>query len=98
MGHTSMTTPQRRRKDSPQLSQASGIPATLLAVRGDTSTPVELTTVEPTHDEIAHRAYQLYEQRGGDPGRDWDDWFSAELDLRRGRVTAPDRLHVPRSD
>jgi DUF2934 family protein len=32
---------------------------------------------------VARRAYELYEQRGGGHGRDWDDWFQAERDLRR---------------
>jgi hypothetical protein len=33
---------------------------------------------------IAQRAYQLYESRGGEHGRDWDDWFRAEQELRGG--------------
>jgi hypothetical protein len=32
---------------------------------------------------VARRAYQLYEQRGRGHGRDWEDWFQAERDLRR---------------
>lgn len=36
----------------------------------------------PPHDEIARRAYQLYELRGGQDGNDWDDWFQAEDELR----------------
>ena len=31
--------------------------------------------------EIAARAYLLYESRGGEHGRDWDDWFRAEQEL-----------------
>lgn len=34
-----------------------------------------------THGEIACRAYQLFEERGGEPGRDWEDWFLAEREL-----------------
>ncbi len=30
---------------------------------------------------IAERAHQLYVQRGGKPGKDWDDWFRAENDI-----------------
>jgi Protein of unknown function (DUF2934) len=30
--------------------------------------------------------YQLYEQRGGEHGRDWEDWFVAERELRQGAV------------
>jgi hypothetical protein len=36
--------------------------------------------IQPT--DIAHRAYELYAERGGDHGRDWDDWLRAEQELR----------------
>ena len=31
-----------------------------------------------TQDDIARRAYELFEQRGCEPGHDWEDWFQAE--------------------
>ena len=40
-----------------------------------------------TSDEIALRAYELYEERGGEHGRDWDDWLEAEYELRVRRRT-----------
>jgi hypothetical protein len=40
----------------------------------------------PARDQIARRAYELYEQRGGVPGRDLDDWLAAEAELARGRA------------
>ena len=40
-------------------------------------------TLTPTHDEIARRAYELYEQRGRVHGRDWEDWFQAEGELNQ---------------
>lgn len=33
-------------------------------------------------ETVARRAYELYEQRGGEHGRDWDDWFQAEQEAR----------------
>ena len=36
----------------------------------------------PTHNEIAEAAYHRYLNRGGGHGRDADDWFEAERDLR----------------
>jgi hypothetical protein len=33
-------------------------------------------------DAISRRAYELYEQRGREPGADVDDWLQAEHDLR----------------
>ena len=35
----------------------------------------------PSPDEIRLRAYQIYEARGRQPGRDLDDWFQAEREL-----------------
>ena len=32
----------------------------------------------PTYEDIARKAYELYTQRGGEPGRDVDDWLEAE--------------------
>ena len=63
-------------------------------------TAVEATQpiqIHDIHDAIAQRAYELYLQRGGEPGRDLEDWFAAERDLRSpagnggtaGRATAP---------
>ena len=48
------------------------------------SKPVE-TPYEPTEDEIRHRAYERYLERGGSHGSDFDDWLDAEQDLRRKR-------------
>jgi hypothetical protein len=38
-----------------------------------------------TNDEISIRAYELYEQRGAQPGSDWNDWFEAERELQARR-------------
>jgi hypothetical protein len=42
------------------------------------SKPVRL----PTHAEIARRAFELYQARGGAHGCDLNDWLSAERELR----------------
>ena len=39
------------------------------------------------HDHIANRAYQLYEERGRQPGHDVDDWLEAEHDIEEGHST-----------
>lgn len=36
-------------------------------------------------DRIRGRAYELYETRGADHGRDMDDWLQAERELRPTR-------------
>ncbi len=38
--------------------------------------------VGATDSDIAGRAYDLYLQRGGEHGRDLDDWLRAERELR----------------
>jgi hypothetical protein len=48
--------------------------------QGDIS-PAEV----PDHDRIAIRAYERFQTRGGDHGRDQDDWFEAERELIRFR-------------
>jgi hypothetical protein len=37
--------------------------------------------------EIARRAYELYESRGGGDGADLDDWLQAERELHAGSAT-----------
>jgi hypothetical protein len=39
--------------------------------------------LSPTHDEIAHLAFSLYESRGSLDGNDIDDWLRAEQELMR---------------
>ena len=35
----------------------------------------------PTETDIARRAHQLFVERGGEHGRDWEDWLRAEREL-----------------
>jgi hypothetical protein len=41
---------------------------------------------------ISFRAYELYQQRGGEPGHDLDDWLQAEQEL----LSAPNRNEAGR--
>lgn len=36
----------------------------------------------PTREQIANRAYEIYENRGREPGRELEDWLAAESELR----------------
>ena len=36
----------------------------------------------PSQDDIARRAYDLYQARGAEQGRDMEDWLRAERELR----------------
>ncbi|MGH7699383.1 MAG: DUF2934 domain-containing protein [Gemmatimonadales bacterium] len=36
----------------------------------------------PSEEAIRRRAYELFEQRGGEPGHEHEDWARAERELR----------------
>jgi hypothetical protein len=40
------------------------------------------------HEEIAARAYEIYQARGGSDGADFDDWLQAERELTQSRQSA----------
>jgi Protein of unknown function (DUF2934) len=44
---------------------------------------------EPSGEEIARRAYELYIQRGGEHGKDVEDWVRAEKELSDEPVAGP---------
>jgi hypothetical protein len=41
-----------------------------------------LTKPEPTHDQIANRAFEIYVSRGAEHGHDVGDWVEAERQLK----------------
>jgi hypothetical protein len=43
---------------------------------------------EPSREEIARQAHELYVQRGGEHGKDVEDWVKAEKELRDEPVVA----------
>jgi Protein of unknown function (DUF2934) len=40
-------------------------------------------SVTVTDSDVARRAYELYQTRGGEHGHDVDDWIEAERELQR---------------
>ena len=44
--------------------------------------PVTNRPEDPGHEDIALRAYSLWEKRGSPIGSPDEDWFQAELELR----------------
>jgi len=46
--------------------------------------PAQRLARAPNHDEIARRAYELFEERGREPGHEWEDWFRAEREYEEG--------------
>ena len=48
---------------------------------------VSKTAASPLRaDEVARRAYEIFLARGGEQGRDLDDWLQAELELSKRTV------------
>ena len=73
----------RRRETDTVMDQpsASQEPAGSLA---GSSTETQAPRSEPTTEQIAQRAYEIYQSRGGTEGQDIEDWLEAERQLRRG--------------
>ena len=44
---------------------------------------------EPSREEIARYAHKLYLERGGEHGKDVEDWVRAERELRGEPVVKP---------
>ena len=70
----------RKRDDREPSNEIAGTPATVPTATGEIPNSVQLARAR-THDAIACRAYQLFEERGSEPGREWEDWFRAEREL-----------------
>lgn len=49
---------------------------------------------EPSEEEIARVAHDLYLQRGGDHGKDVEDWVRAEKELSDQLVAGPAKTRV----
>jgi hypothetical protein len=50
---------------------------------------------QPSQDEIAQRAYELYLQRGSVPGHETDDWLQAEAELLAEAAQGEQREETP---
>jgi Protein of unknown function (DUF2934) len=44
-----------------------------------------------SEDQVAKRAYEIFESRGGRHGADLDDWLEAERQLKQSMVSAERR-------
>jgi hypothetical protein len=50
---------------------------------------------ELSKDAIEHRAYELYVERGGEPGNEVADWVKAEKELLREVAALPAKAKIP---
>jgi Protein of unknown function (DUF2934) len=52
---------------------------------------------ELSEEAIAHRAYEVYVLRGGEPGTDVEDWLRAEKELA-DPIDTPSKTRAARAD
>lgn len=45
---------------------------------------------------IAQRAYELYQLRGGHPGREFEDWLEAEREVLSAASPTREETHAPK--
>jgi hypothetical protein len=58
--------------------------------------PKESTgSLELTEEVIRTRAYQLYEERGCEPGHELDDWLRAEAEIMGKKPARADQETAP---
>ena len=74
-------TARRAKKPAPEASAA------LQAV--EPGAAAGAPALEPTHDEIALRAWSIYERRGRSHGQAMNDWLQAKSELCRERGLRP---------
>ena len=59
----------------------TGSRAVAASLAAPTPKPAQPVKAAPSHDEIAQRAYEIYETRGRVSGRELEDWVQAEHEL-----------------
>jgi hypothetical protein len=70
--------PQTTQVPVPQQIKTPQVPAPQQAPRSMPS-----STAKPTKEEIAKRAYEIYLQKGCQPGQCEQNWKQAELELKK---------------
>ena len=53
-----------------------------------TKKPIAFARPVDVEEEIRQRAYELFEARGGEEGRELEDWLQAEEEVRRTKANA----------
>ena len=84
---------EQRRGPPPQQLKGG---ATTPTMKGETNplgrnaqpNPLRGLEKEADEEEVRKRAYDLFEKRGRQPGREQDDWYQAEQELKKRGKTA----------
>lgn len=60
--------------------------------RSSTGNVIRMPGSDPARqEEIARRAYEIFQSRGSDHGRDFEDWLQAEREVSERRRQVTDR-------
>jgi hypothetical protein len=81
--NTAKTTTEKETAKVPSTPAKVNTPANAITA-APTPTPAPVRS-GPTHEQIARRAYEIFQARGGQPGNPEQDWHQAERELRLGR-------------
>lgn len=84
-------TPARRRADQTAHAPATASANDSGALKDIAGMSLKDADNKPSPAEIQRRAYELYMRRGGGHGRDLEDWYEAERQLRRQEGKEPPR-------
>jgi hypothetical protein len=78
MATSSPSQPKATRTKS--TTKTNGAPAAVPAEEPKKATPVT-ASARPTSEDIARRAYEIYEREGRQPGTELQNWLKAEAEL-----------------
>jgi hypothetical protein len=73
--------PDRRRRSKREPGATSA--QETAPARSDSMDSMDSMASEPSEEDIRHRAYQLYLERGGGHGTAFHDWLRAEQQLKK---------------
>ena len=81
---TSSTNSKKKGKmEAPAAKPAASAIASTPIKAGAAKDGMHMVKSAPTHDDIAERAFALYQARGGAAGAPMQDWLNAERELSR---------------
>ena len=60
-------------------------PATLALPKKNAAGAAQVSDAARVENKVRERAYQLYEGRGSEPGKDKQDWLQAEREVLKRR-------------
>lgn len=89
-----MSTPKRKKKSEKTIEKKPTRTTRMTNTPRQTNEPSTVPPLtlsdEDLYTRVALTAYHLYQQRGEEPGRDLEDWFTAERLVKAGLRHGPE--------